>query len=79
MLNSDRKKISLTGRVIYLGGEQDVYLCLMEKQNTADMRCGIPERSVTATIAWASEKLHNHWRFSTSGGNEERKNRPKSR
>ena len=59
MLNSDRKKISLTGCVSYGGGDRDVHLFL--KINKTRRKCqvncvgGLPKWSVTTRIAWGSD------------------------
>ena len=64
MLNSDRKKISLIGRVNYMGGKQDLHLCL--KVNKTQWKChkncmgGMPEGSEITRIVRASGKLYNH-------------------
>ena len=39
LLNSDRKKISLTGCVSYTDNKQDVYLCL--KVNKKQWKCHV--------------------------------------
>ena len=73
MVNSDRKKIYMTGRVSYVGGKQKMHLCLKvnKTQKKCHMNCvgGMQEGSVTTKIAWASGKLYNHWIFSTRGEN----------
>ena len=73
LLNSDRKKISLTGCINYVGGKQNVHLCL--KINKTRQKChvncvgGMPKGNVATRIASASGKLYNDQRFSTKGNN----------
>ena len=71
VLNSDRKKTSLTSRVSYVGGKQAVHLCL--KVNKTRQKClvncagGMPEGNMITKNVWASGKLYHRWRFSTLG------------
>ena len=64
MLDSDRKKISLTGHVSYMGGKQDVHLCL--KVNKTQWKCyvncvgGLQEEIVTTKVAWGPGKFYYH-------------------
>ena len=69
LLNSERKKDFFKSCASYMGGKQDVHLCL--KVNKIRWEChvifvdGLPEGIVTTRIALGFGKLCNRWRFST--------------
>ncbi len=58
MVNSDRKKIYLTGRVSYVGGKQKMHLRL--KVNKIQKKCHM---NCVGSVRWRRKNIYNDGRF----------------